>query len=299
MEWVETTGRSIEEAKQAALEQLGVAEEDAELVVVDEPKPGLFGRVRGEARVRARVRPTQPRPKEERRRRRPRAERSAVAADESPGAEEEAIEAAGPEEQDTEDGELEEHEAVPAASTPSSRGRGGRRPSRNGDGGPGGDDMDELVPMDRQAEEAMRFVNGLLDNFDLDADVTYEMLSDDMVQLRVTGDDLGLLIGPKGVTLSAVQELTRTVVQRKLRAHNGRILVDVAGYREKRKAALERFTRDLANEVISSGQRRVLEPMSPPDRKVVHDTVNEIDGVTTISEGEEPRRRVVIMPTGR
>lgn len=298
MEWVETTGRSIEEAKQAALEQLGVAEEDAELVVVDEPKPGLFGRVRGEARVRARVRPTQPRPKEERRRRRPRAERSAVAADESPGAEEEAIEAAGPEEQDTEDGELEEHEAVPAASTPS-RGRGGRRPSRNGDGGPGGDDMDELVPMDRQAEEAMRFVNGLLDNFDLDADVTYEMLSDDMVQLRVTGDDLGLLIGPKGVTLSAVQELTRTVVQRKLRAHNGRILVDVAGYREKRKAALERFTRDLANEVISSGQRRVLEPMSPPDRKVVHDTVNEIDGVTTISEGEEPRRRVVIMPTGR
>ena len=67
MEWVETTGRSIDEAKELALDQLGVHEEDAEFDVVEEPRPGLFGRMRGEARVRARVRPTQPRPKTERR----------------------------------------------------------------------------------------------------------------------------------------------------------------------------------------------------------------------------------------
>src|SRR5688500_13644855 len=73
MEWVETTGKSIEEAKEAALDQLGVDEEDAEFEVVEEPKPGLFGRIRGEARVRARVRPTRPRPKVERRDRRRRA----------------------------------------------------------------------------------------------------------------------------------------------------------------------------------------------------------------------------------
>src|SRR3954451_12034000 len=67
MEWVETTGRTLEEAKERALDQLGVHEEDAEFDVVEEPRVGLFGRMRGEARVRARVRPTQPRPKTERR----------------------------------------------------------------------------------------------------------------------------------------------------------------------------------------------------------------------------------------
>src|SRR5579862_814584 len=69
MEWVETTGRTVEEAKDAALDQLGVDETDAEFVMVSEPKAGLFGRVRGEARVRARVRPTSPRPKRTRTRR--------------------------------------------------------------------------------------------------------------------------------------------------------------------------------------------------------------------------------------
>ena len=70
MEWVETTGKTVEDAKDAALDQLGVDEQDAEFEVVEEPKAGLFGRTRGEARVRARVRPTQPRPKLERRDRR-------------------------------------------------------------------------------------------------------------------------------------------------------------------------------------------------------------------------------------
>src|SRR4051794_40595341 len=75
MEWVETTGKTLEEAKDAALDQLGVAEDDAEFEVLDEPKLGLFGRVRTEARVRARVRPTAPRPKDDRRDRRRRDQR--------------------------------------------------------------------------------------------------------------------------------------------------------------------------------------------------------------------------------
>ena len=70
----------------------------------------------------------------------------------------------------------------------------------------------------------------------------------------------------------------------------------MAGYRQKRRDALERFTRQVAGEVVSSGARRVLEPMNPADRKVVHDTINEIEGVSTTSEGEEPRCRVVILP---
>jgi spoIIIJ-associated protein len=112
----------------------------------------------------------------------------------------------------------------------------------------------------------------------------------------VTGDDLGLLIGPKGQTLQSVQELARTVVQRRASNRTGRILVDVAGYRVKRRDALERFTRQVAEDVLATGVQRVLEPMSPADRKIVHDTANDLEGVRTVSEGEEPRRRVVIVP---
>ena len=113
----------------------------------------------------------------------------------------------------------------------------------------------------------------------------------------MTGADLGLLIGPKGATLQAVQELSRSVLQRQLPGEShARIRVDVSGYRARRKVALEGFVRQVAEDVRASGVQKALEPMSPPDRKVVHDTVNDIDGVTTLSEGEEPRRRVVVVP---
>jgi spoIIIJ-associated protein len=85
-------------------------------------------------------------------------------------------------------------------------------------------------------------------------------------------------------------------VQRQTGARHGRLFVDVAGYRQRRREALERFTQSLAEEVKTSGARKLLEPMSAADRKVVHDTANGIDGVRTISEGEDPRRRVVILP---
>ena len=155
---------------------------------------------------------------------------------------------------------------------------------------------DEDVPMQEQAEVARTFVVGLLERLGADAAVGIEELDEDMVEVAVTGADLGLLIGPKGATLSALQDLTRTVVQRKTGGRNGRIVLDVAGYRQRRREALERFTRQLAEEVKATGERRMLEPMHPADRKVVHDTANTIDGVSTTSEGEEPRRRVVILP---
>jgi spoIIIJ-associated protein len=74
------------------------------------------------------------------------------------------------------------------------------------------------------------------------------------------------------------------------------VRIDVAGYRQRRKEALERFASQVAADVVASGAAKALEPMHPADRKVVHDAINEIDGVRTTSEGEEPRRRVVILP---
>lgn len=148
-----------------------------------------------------------------------------------------------------------------------------------------------------QGEVVRGFLLDLLDAFGLDGEVAATPTEDGAVALDVTGEDLGLLIGPKGQTLEAVQELSRSVLQRQ---HPGethaRVRVDVGGYRQRRREALERFVRQIAQDVVASGVQKALEPMSPPDRKVVHDTVNEIDGVHTMSEGEDSRRRVVILP---
>ena len=158
--------------------------------------------------------------------------------------------------------------------------------------------MDQDVPLQEQADIARDFLVGLLASFEADGKVDVVEIDDDTMELVIDGGkDLHLLIGPGGATLTAVQEITRRVVQRQTGARNGRLLVDVSGYRRKRKAALERFVERVAAEVRSSGVAKALEPMHAADRKVVHDTVNGLDGVTTTSEGEDPRRRVVIAPS--
>jgi spoIIIJ-associated protein len=295
MEWVEVTARTVEEAKEAALDQLGVDESEAEFEVVEEPKAGLFGRLRSEARVRARIAPTSPRPKQERRdRRRSRRGR--------PGA--------GPGDGDGGDGAAAIRPAGPAGPAGAGAGRsagaqsgGAARASAHGREG---DDMAEEPDDDwagddgrgsaDEVEVAEEFLTGLLDVFGVRYELHRRDLEDDLVEVGVVGDDLGLLIGPRGQSLAAVQELTRTVIQRRSRGRPGRVVVDVAGYRQARRDALARFAREAAEQVVASGVARVLEPMPPPDRKVVHDAVNPIPGVRTTSEGEEPRRRVVIVP---
>ena len=153
---------------------------------------------------------------------------------------------------------------------------------------------ESTVTVERQAETATEFAQGLVDAFGASAGVTDEIDDDGAITVRIEGDDLGLLVGPKGATLNAIEELVRAVVQRETGGHGARIHVDVAGYRAKRREALAAFTRTLVDKVLESGEDQVLEPMASPDRKVVHDTVTEIDGVDTSSEGEDPRRYVVI-----
>ena len=150
------------------------------------------------------------------------------------------------------------------------------------------------VSLDEQAEMAEAFTRGLIERFGLPASVAARAEGDDDVMVDIEGDDLGLLIGPRAATVDALQELVRTAVQRRIGGHGARIHVDVAGYRARRQEALAEFARQAAQRAIESGRDQVFEPMSPVDRKIVHDIVNEIAGVATVSEGEEPRRRVVI-----
>jgi spoIIIJ-associated protein len=117
------------------------------------------------------------------------------------------------------------------------------------------------------------------------------------LEATVDGSELGLLVGQKGVTLQAVQELVRSMVQRRFVGQShARVRVDVAGYRARRKEALERFATSVAESVKESGVAKALDPMGSADRKVVHDVVNDIEGVVTVSEGEDDARRVVIRP---
>lgn len=333
MEWVEVTGRTVEEAKDAALDQLGVDESEAEFEVLAEPKAGLFGRLRAEARVRARVQPTAVRPKVDRgARRRGRKDRpggdegGSTAGAGAGGAGDAGSAASGAGDDGAGD--------RPAPSSSGSRGgRGGGASGPSGSGGASG--SGEALPRSSNggarsaaAPRATRperrpkpeiergdsvyegqepegdagelgeeFLKGLVSAFGVDCTIArHELDEGDTIELAVEGNDVGMLIGPRGQTLSALQELTRTVVQRKAGDNQPRLVVDVAGYRKDRREALERFTRDVAAQVVASGAERVLEPMPAADRKVVHDTVNTIDGVSTTSEGEEPRRRVVLLP---
>jgi spoIIIJ-associated protein len=154
---------------------------------------------------------------------------------------------------------------------------------------------EDLVSIDEQARAAEEFTTRLVGAFELGAQVVVNV-EDGVVTVDVVGDQLGLLVGPRGATLGAIEELVRTVVQRQTDGHGVRISVDVGGYRAKRRDALAEFTRTLAAKALDTGRPQRLEPMSASDRKIVHDTAAEIDGVATESEGEEPRRRVVLRP---
>ena len=229
--------------------------------------------------MRARVRPQAPPPKQERRERRGRKPR-------------------------------EEGERAPEPAREASRNGGNRRPAANGGRRPRRDSQGDNVSEPREPRErpvltaeqiddqqaaVRRFLDGLLDAFGLDATVEVGISEDEAIEAKLSGEDLGLLVGPRGATIEALQELARRALQQHTE-DSMRLRVDVGGYRERRREALARFAEKAAAQVVESGEAASLEPMNAADRKVVHDTVNDLDGVETVSEGEEPRRRVIIVP---
>jgi spoIIIJ-associated protein len=280
MEWVETTGKTVDEAMDRALAHLGVHRDDAEVEVLEEPKAGLFGRVRGEARVRARVRPSAPRPKRSRRSGESERPRASGGRDERPRGEKK------------QGGEVRREKSAPRSTSAPKSPRVAKSPVKE-------DSMAEGISLAEQGAIAKEFLVGLLASMEIKAEVLVKELDEETVELSVNANpptELGVLVGPRGTTLQALQEVTRTVVQSKSPSRTDRILVDVAQYRERRVAALGRFAQQVATEVIETGEERALEPMSAADRKAVHDALSEDDRVATRSEGEDPRRFVVVSP---
>jgi spoIIIJ-associated protein len=140
-------------------------------------------------------------------------------------------------------------------------------------------------------EDALDFLEGILDTMDLDADAAVE-IEDQALSASVSGPDVGLLIGRRGQTLDALQELLRNVVQRQAQTRM-RITLDIEGYRERRREVLQQQAKEMSQRALEDGEVE-LEPMSAFERKIIHDAVAEIEGVTSFSEGQEPRRRVVL-----
>lgn len=231
---IEKSAASVEEAVEAALSELGVSEQEADVQILQEPRGGFLGINSAPAVVRVRARHPAP------------------PVDEKDGAPD--VVKAAPDEVDDE--------------------------------------------RDEQGEVAADFVEGLLDAMQLDADVEL-VLDRGTLYVDVWGPEssegMGVLIGHHGHTLDGLQELVRAVVQRQFEGRC-RVVVDVEDYRKRRRSQLERRAREVAGRVRKTGQPEALDPMTAFERKIVHDSVSDLAGIETGSEGEEPNRRVVVKP---
>ncbi|WP_462187257.1 MULTISPECIES: Jag family protein [unclassified Frankia] len=150
-----------------------------------------------------------------------------------------------------------------------------------------------LSDLELEGEIAADYIEGLLDIVDMDGDLDLDVESGRAV-VAVVGEGLDKLIGAGGETLEALQELTRLAVLQKTGTRS-RLMLDVGGHRARRRVELRKIAIAAASRAITRGEPEKLAPMTPFERKVVHDTVAGIDGVHSESEGEEPGRRVVIL----
>jgi spoIIIJ-associated protein len=166
----------------------------------------------------------------------------------------------------------------------------------DGDGEEAPDQPERAVAdLEQESEIAADYVEGLLDVADLDGDIDMDV-EGDRALVSVVGATLQELVGPRGEVLEALQELTRLAVHRQTGVRT-RIMLDVGGYRARRRTELTALGRDAAEDVSQTGVPRRLEPMTPFERKIIHDAIAAA-GLRSESEGEEPNRRVVVLPAG-
>jgi spoIIIJ-associated protein len=155
---------------------------------------------------------------------------------------------------------------------------------------------DDRDPLGTGAQEPLveEFLSGLVGAFGLEGSVETR-IEDDVIIANVVGPQTEALVGPRGTVMEAVHELTKTVLQRTAQ-DSARVRIDIAGYAERRRQALTIYAGELIRQVFEDGGELMLEPMSASDRKVIHDAVAQHEGVRSYSEGESPKRYVVIAP---
>lgn len=146
-----------------------------------------------------------------------------------------------------------------------------------------------------EGEVAGDYLEQFLDILDFDGDIDLDVEGDRAMVSIDGGEDLDSLVGTDGAVLDALQELTRLAVQQEL-GDRSRLMLDVAGWRADKREALSEAGRAVAQRVLEAGDAEEMEPMSPFERKIIHDAIAEIEGVSSDSTGVEPNRRVVVLP---
>jgi len=152
----------------------------------------------------------------------------------------------------------------------------------------------EIEALEQEGDIAADYIEGLLDIADYDGDIDLDV-EGERALVSVVGSGLDELVGKRGEVLEALQELTRLAVHRQT-GNRTRLMLDVGGYRERRRQELSKLGRDVCEEVKRSGKPKPLAPMTPFERKIVHDAVAAA-GLRSESEGEEPERYVVVYPS--
>jgi spoIIIJ-associated protein len=285
-EWVEVSGTTVDVAVDVAVAELGLDSKDqAQVEVIQEPKTGFLGVGSRPAIVKVSRKP----------RKRNRRGRRGTKGDTAKS-------------QKKTQPKKQQNDRKPKTS------KGARSSSEQKAGGSKKSETSkERRPMDKntsteqkqdkpehsiedQAKVAEEFLAGLLASFGLEGEIS-SRIEDDVLYLDIAGDQTEALVGPKGATMHAVLELTRTTVQRRTFGAP-RMRIDIAGYGARRREALTIYTGKLVEQLKEQGGEVMLEPMNAADRKVVHDAAAAYEGVKTYSEGEDPHRAVVIAATG-
>ena len=304
MEWIETTGSTVDEAKDRALDRLGIAEDDMQFEIIEEGSNSLFRLKRKEARLRARVKPVNTKPKFDRRKR-----------DKKQGRARKNTNSAGNTKNNTarkntkkynsqenrkktfNDNKTDKN-AVNARKKRDTDIKSTKKGSSKTDSETRNIDEEAVkkykMNLEEQAEITEDFVSGLLERMGLQARVV-SSIEDNRAVVQAQGLNLGLAIGPRGETVRAITQLSHTMIQRLSDGEaEGKLTVDIGGYRERRRTFLAEFAVNQANEVLEDGNPIALDPMNASDRKVVHDAVSDVEGVATRSEGSDYDRHVVI-----
>ena len=304
MEWIETTGSTVDEAKDRALDRLGIAEDDMQFEIIEEGSNSLFRLKRKEARLRARVKPVNTKPKFDRRQRNKKQSRGGKntngSGDTKNNNSRKNVKKDNPRESNkkTFNNNKTDKDAANARKKRDTDIKSTKKGSFKTDSEARNNGKEAVkknkLNLEEQSEITEDFVSGLLERMGLQARVV-SSIEDNRAVVQAQGLNLGLAIGPRGETVRAITQLAHTMIQRLSDGEaEGKLTVDIGGYRERRRTFLAEFAVNQANEVLEDGNPIALVPMNASDRKVVHDAVSDVEGVATRSEGSDYDRHVVI-----
>ena len=276
IKFIDMTGKTEDEAIRRALEQLGLERDDVSVEILERAKSGFLGIGGSPATVRVSYDDGQPEPKPEPVKPEPKSA--------APKAEKKPVYCAEVLQKEVRAREKQEREAK----------RGERRAEPKAEKAPREPAVLGEEIRDEKSEQIRAFLKGLLEHMDSAAEVKVYESEKGRYKVFLEGEKLGALIGRRGETLDAIQQLTNYSINRGSEKNRARVQVDAENYREKREQSLERLAEKVAGKVTKYRRNVTLEPMNAYERHVIHTALQDTPSVTTFSIGTEPNRRVVV-----